>query len=239
MLLDIHNVSKSFSSQSGSFFFREGRIQAVDDIRLGIPEGSFFGLFGAYGSGKTTLLKMIEKEIKPDSGNIFFENEDIFLHSKSEDHVYRQKVCSITADSFLVCFREKNIGRALEKELDLYFPDQDSIEKKISIRNICDDLEIPLSLLQKNILDCSLEESIRLSLARVFLLGARLIVFDDPLADLPIASQEDILSFLLQQQDKSPISYLYATQRSAVLQEICTHCAFLQKGRIVLAEADV
>jgi ABC-2 type transport system ATP-binding protein len=57
--IDIQGVSKRFGSH-----------QAVDDVSLGVPEGTIYGFIGPNGSGKTTTIRMIMNIILPDSGNI-------------------------------------------------------------------------------------------------------------------------------------------------------------------------
>lgn len=47
-----------------------GRVRAVDDVTLGIPQGSVYGLLGPNGSGKTTLLSMLTGFLRPTAGAI-------------------------------------------------------------------------------------------------------------------------------------------------------------------------
>lgn len=64
--LEVRNLSKAF-----------GGLQAVNSISFSIPRGSITGLIGPNGSGKTTLFNCITKLLKPDSGNVFFNEERI------------------------------------------------------------------------------------------------------------------------------------------------------------------
>lgn len=54
----------------------EGNI-AIEDLNLEINDGDFFVMVGTSGSGKTTTLKMINRLIKPTSGQILIDGEDI------------------------------------------------------------------------------------------------------------------------------------------------------------------
>ena len=59
---------------------------AVDDISVKIDYGQFIGLIGHTGSGKTTFLQLLSGLIKPSSGTVYINGEDIFakdfdLHS--------------------------------------------------------------------------------------------------------------------------------------------------------------
>ena len=54
-----------------------GGLVAARDISFDVPKGGVFGLIGPNGSGKTTVLNLITGEIKPDSGSILFDGEEI------------------------------------------------------------------------------------------------------------------------------------------------------------------
>src|SRR3954453_5329153 len=61
----VEGVSKSF-----------GDIHALDDLRLDVPEGSFFVLLGPSGAGKTTTLRVIAGLEKPDWGTVHLDGLD-------------------------------------------------------------------------------------------------------------------------------------------------------------------
>ena len=54
-----------------------GGIEAVRDISLSVPEGSIVTLIGANGAGKSTTLRTIAGLVRPRTGKIEFEGEDI------------------------------------------------------------------------------------------------------------------------------------------------------------------
>ena len=65
-LLTVDGVSKRF-----------GNLQAVNEMTLSIKTGKITGLIGPNGAGKTTLFNLITGVLTPDSGKIFFSGEDI------------------------------------------------------------------------------------------------------------------------------------------------------------------
>lgn len=54
-----------------------GHITALKDISLEVPQGSIVSLIGANGAGKTTTMKTIMGLVKPTSGRVIFEDQDI------------------------------------------------------------------------------------------------------------------------------------------------------------------
>ena len=63
----------TLSQLSRSFWNRDRAIEAVKNLSLHIPSGSFTGIVGKSGCGKTTLLKLIAGLEKPDCGAIGFQ----------------------------------------------------------------------------------------------------------------------------------------------------------------------
>ena len=56
---------------------RFGTRTVVDDLVLNVQSGEVVGLLGPNGAGKTTTFYMIAGLYKPDSGNVYFNGEDI------------------------------------------------------------------------------------------------------------------------------------------------------------------
>ena len=60
---------------------------AVNDISVKIDDGQFIALIGHTGSGKTTFLQLLAGLIKPKSGTVYIDGEDIF--AKGFNHVFK------------------------------------------------------------------------------------------------------------------------------------------------------
>lgn len=69
-IIEARAVSKSF-----------GRIQAVQDVSLAVPQGTIVALLGPNGAGKTTTVKMLTTLTKPDKGNITIAGYDAVRQS--------------------------------------------------------------------------------------------------------------------------------------------------------------
>ena len=86
-MIKINNIHKSYGEKNNQF-------EVLKGISLNIEEGDFVVLLGASGSGKSTLLNVVSGLEKPDSGEVFYNNENI----------------TVLSDKQLTEFRKKNIG---------------------------------------------------------------------------------------------------------------------------------
>lgn len=72
-LLSVKNISKSF-----------GTLKVTNNLSFDLKEGEALGVLGPNGAGKTTLFNQISGDIRPDSGDILFNNKSILSLSPSD-----------------------------------------------------------------------------------------------------------------------------------------------------------
>jgi phosphonate transport system ATP-binding protein len=65
-MLEIEGLSRRF-----------GRVAAVEDVSLRIPQGQMVGVIGRSGAGKSTLLRLINRMAEPTAGRIRFEGREV------------------------------------------------------------------------------------------------------------------------------------------------------------------
>ena len=76
-LLQVKNLKQYFPVQSGLFSRKSSYVKAVDDVSFDIYKGETLGLVGESGCGKSTTGKMLVNLLKPTSGEVIFEGQDI------------------------------------------------------------------------------------------------------------------------------------------------------------------
>ena len=87
MMIEIQNITKSYGSKGNTS-------QILKGISLKIEDEDFAVILGASGSGKSTFLNILSGLEQPDSGNVFYDTEDI----------------TCLSDTALTEFRKKNVG---------------------------------------------------------------------------------------------------------------------------------
>lgn len=70
--------------------------QILNNIQLVLPEGEFIGLIGPNGSGKSTLLKLLYRYIKPQNGQVWLREKDVWEIGEKQ---FAKEVAVVTQES--------------------------------------------------------------------------------------------------------------------------------------------
>ena len=171
----------------------------IKDLTFSITNGEFIGLLGANGSGKSTILKLASGILAPSHGSIKLWGKPLQSY-KNKDKAkllcYLPQLLDINVP-FKVC---ELVGMGLYP-YDI-LPDM----------TVTESLEM-VGLVEKSesyIKDLSGGEKRRAFLAMTLLQGAGLVLLDEPLANLDIKYQIEIMRLLRELQDKKHISVIMA-----------------------------
>ena len=156
----------------------------VNDVSFNVKQGEIVGLLGPNGAGKTTSFYMIVGLIKPNSGKIFLQNEEI-----TQEPMYKRAQKGIgylaqEASVFRKLTVEENILAILEMTNLSKSEQKDKLEELIE--------EFSLSKVRKNQGDLlSGGERRRTEIARALAANPNFILLDEPFAGVdPIAVEE-------------------------------------------------
>src|SRR5574344_2773318 len=87
-MIRIENLSKTFDGAGG-------RVAALHDINLTIPDGSIYGIIGMSGAGKSTLVRCINLLERPTEGSVVIDGVEIETLSPAELRARRREITMI------------------------------------------------------------------------------------------------------------------------------------------------
>ena len=162
---------------------------AIENISLSIPSGQFVGLLGHTGSGKSTFIQHLNALLKPSSGTVYVDGEDINKDKKSRRAVknkvglvfqypeYQLFEETVFAD---IAFGPKNMGLGKEE-----------IEQRV--REACGFVGVEEELLQRSPLELSGGQKRRIAIAGVIAMRPGVLILDEPTAGLDPAGCRQIM----------------------------------------------
>mgnify|MGYP003806109413 CR=1 FL=1 len=182
--------------QAEKLFKRYKKRDVVKDVSLSVNQGEIVGLLGPNGAGKTTSFYMIVGLIKPMSGKIFLENEDITnlpMYKRAKKGIgYLPQEVSI--------FRKLSVENNIRAVLEM--TDKSKDEQEEILENLLE--EFDLKRIRKNIgITLSGGERRRTEIARALAVGPKFILLDEPFAGVDPIAVEDIQKIVSKLKEKN------------------------------------
>jgi lipopolysaccharide export system ATP-binding protein len=202
-----------------------GRRRVVDDVSIKVTQGEIVGLLGPNGAGKTTSFYMITGLIRPNSGHIFLDNDDITnlpMYKRSRRGIsYLPQEASI----FRKLTVEENLLAIMEvigiKRLDRKKRAQELME------------ELGISHLAKNKgYNLSGGERRRTEIARTLVTNPKFILLDEPFAGVDPIAVQDIQNIVKNLKIKN-IGVLITDHNVRETLSITDHAYLLFEGKIL------
>jgi len=240
VLLKVCNLKKYFDLRETileSFFSKKGRyLKAVDGIDLDIRDGEIFSLVGESGCGKTTTGRLIMNSIKPTSGEVYFDNIDIFsIKNREEKKQMALKMQMIFQDPYEYLSPWLNVHRTLAEPLrihNLVENKDEELSKIIEIMNIVNLTPVNM-ILPKHSYELSGGQRQRVIVARALLLNPKFIVADEPVSMIDISLRIGILNLLLSLRDEYSITILFITHDIAIARYMSDRIGVMYLGKII------
>lgn len=161
---------------------------AVDHVNIEIKEGEMVGVMGHTGSGKSTLIQHFNGLLKPTSGKIFLDGEDIWA-DKTKIRDVRFRVGLVFQYPEYQIFEEtvyKDIAFGC-RNMGL-----DDTEIKRRIIETAGDIGLPEELLERSPFELSGGQKRRVAIAGVMAMNPKVLILDEPTAGLDPAGRDRI-----------------------------------------------
>ena len=208
-ILELRNLVKHFPGQ-----------QAVREISLAIPRGSFFSLLGPSGCGKTTTLRLIAGFEQPTSGDILLDGEIV-----NQRKPYERNVSTVFQNYALF----PHLTARANVEFGLKRHRATDIDARV--REV---LQLVGLTGKENRRPAQLSggERQRVALARSLVLQPGVLLLDEPLAALDPKLRKQMRVELKAMQRRAGVTFLLVTHDQEEALSMSDHLAVMNEGRI-------
>ena len=228
-VLELQEVCRDFTT--GVFHIR--KIHAVDHVSFSLERGKTFGLVGNSGCGKTTLSRMITRLIRPTSGRIVFEGEDIAGFDRIRTKRYHRRVQMIFQNPEASLDPSMRIRESLMEAMAIHRIGNQKEEREERMITALGQVGLPEYLLSRYPHQISGVEGQRLVICRALLLEPEVLILDEPTSMLDVSVQASMMHLLRQLQQNLGLTYLYITHDIELLGWISHSIGVMQKGKLV------
>ncbi|MGA8599062.1 MAG: ABC transporter ATP-binding protein [Bryobacteraceae bacterium] len=229
-LLEVRHLTKSYVRErwrrSGS------RIFALQDVHLKVMPGSCLAVVGRSGSGKSTLGKCLARLIEPDSGEIWFDGENLLRLRLNEATRIRPKIQLLMQHS-ATSMNPRLSALELVSEPLLIQRQGSRKHRRERALAMMEQVGIPLDWAHRSPLELSGGQRQRLAIARALILKPAFLILDEALAGLDTSAQAEIANMLIELQRSFSLSYLFISHDLRMAAYVADHMAVIEHGRIV------
>lgn len=213
----LEHVTKQFTHVDGL----DHGITAVDNVSLKLTDGEVLAILGPSGCGKSTLLRIMAGLIKPDSGQVLYDNvplDDVPLQDRGVGMVFQEGALiphweARESVSFFLKLRKR------EREVP------ERISRISRITGI--GLE---KLLDRHPRQLSGGEQQRVSVARALTRDMRLLLFDEPFANLDAKLRTAARVELKRLMNEFPVTSVYVTHDQTEAISLSKRIAVMRDG---------
>jgi zinc/manganese transport system ATP-binding protein len=216
---------------------RLGSRQVLDDVSFSIEKGEFTGIIGQNGAGKTTLLRVILGLLEPTGGRVLIDGEPLnsrALHAKNKASIgYVPQKLVIDPDMPLRARDVVSLGLDGHK-LGFGFP---SRQRREQVDQALDDVGAA-AYADARVGELSGGEQQRVLIAHALIARPKLLLLDEPLANLDLRSEQEIVALLGKLVREQDISVLMSAHDMNPLLGVMDRIVYVAHGRAASGSTD-
>ena len=228
--LDVQGLSVDF-----------GGVQALQDVSLTVPPGRIVGLIGPNGAGKSTLLNCVSGITRPSAGAVRLGDTDL-THRRPDQIVamglgrvfqHPQVIADLSVlDNLLVACHRRLRFAVVAEMIGLPVVRRAEDEARAAAVAVAERIGLAGSL---DMLTGSLPYGHRklLELGRVILMGAQLLLLDEPIAGLNETEIEHLARLVLELRDDGGLSILLVEHNMGLVRRLCDRAVVLDAGQVI------
>lgn len=194
---------------------RYGKVQALDQLTIGVPEGSIYGLLGPNGSGKTTTLGIVLDVINASGGTFQWFGQPLSKSTKRRIGALLE-----TPNFYPYLSGEQNLKIAA----DIKQVDHSKIQRVLDMVGLS-------HRKQNNFKGYSLGMKQRLAIGSALLGDPEVLVLDEPTNGLDPEGIAEVRQLILDVAHQGK-TILLASHLLDEVEKVCTHMAVLRNGKL-------
>ena len=231
-MIEVKDLKREFKIKNNILNIDKGTVYAVNGVSFKIGHNETLGLVGESGSGKTTTGRIILRLLQATSGQVFLEGKDISTISNREFRKLRKDLQILFQNPYSSLDYKMTIEDILIQPLQIH-----KIVKPTEYREEVERLLELVGLSKKDRRKLPHEFSggqrQRIIIARALSTRPKFIVCDEPVSELDVSIQSQILNLLKDFQDEFGLSYLFIAHDLSVIRHVSHKVAVMYLGKIV------
>ncbi|MBI2166295.1 MAG: ATP-binding cassette domain-containing protein [Chloroflexi bacterium] len=240
LLVDVQHLKMYFPVTSGVLFQRKvADVKAVDDVSFSIRRKETLGLVGESGCGKTTVGRCLLHLLRPTSGQVLFEGQDLGRLRPRELRAMRRQMQIIFQDPYTSLNPRMTAGNIIGEPLVVHRLARSKGEYRDRVIELLELVGLNPFMADRYPHEFSGGQRQRIGIARALAVNPQLIVCDEPVSALDVSIQGQIINLLEELQERFGLTYLFIAHDLAVVRHISDRVAVMYLGKLMeMANSD-
>ena len=232
-LLEVRDLVKRFPVKRGLIVERTvDYVDAVAGVSFEIEAGKTLGLVGESGSGKSTTGFCILQLLRPTSGSVRFDGQELTELEGEDLRRVRRDAQIVFQDPYSSLDPRMTVGNIVSEPLVVHKIGSRR-DRQVRVRELLDVVGFDPTYVNRYPHEFSGGQRQRIGIARALALSPRLIVCDEPVSALDVSIQAQIINLLKDLQREFNLAYLFIAHDLAVVRSVSDRIAVMHRGRIV------
>jgi ABC-type oligopeptide transport system ATPase subunit len=232
-LLEVRDLVKRFPVKRGLIVERTvDYVEAVAGVSFDIEAGKTLGLVGESGSGKSTTGFCIRQLLRPTSGSVRFDGQELTELEGEELRRVRRDAQIVFQDPYSSLDPRMTVGNIVSEPLVVHKVGSRR-DRQVRVRELLDVVGFDPTYVNRYPHEFSGGQRQRIGIARALALSPRLIVCDEPVSALDVSIQAQIINLLKDLQREFNLAYLFIAHDLAVVRSVSDRIAVMHRGHIV------
>jgi peptide/nickel transport system ATP-binding protein/oligopeptide transport system ATP-binding protein len=231
-LLEVDGLEKYYRTRGGLFSSGREKVHAVDGISFTMDREETLGLVGESGCGKSTLARLVARLEEPDGGRVIFAGKDITELSEKKLQELRCEMQVIFQDTYSSLNPRLTVSSIIGEPLANFHVGTRK-EQKERVQELLETVGLNPEHATRYPHEFSGGQRQRIGIARALALRPKLVICDEPVSNLDVSIQAQILNLLKKLKQEFGLSYLFISHDLAVISYISDRVAVMYLGKIV------
>ena len=224
----VQNLTKHFPLRGQGRVARV--VHAVDDVSLTITAGTTLAIVGESGCGKSTLARCMVGLMRPTSGAIVLDGEDLTIPATLREH--RRAVQFVSQDPLSALNRRRSIGAAIVQAMKVHGIGDDAKSRRSRAADLLEQVGLRRDYMNRRPTDLSGGEMQRAVIARALAVEPSVLVLDEPTSSLDVSVKATIANLLLELQSTLGLTYVVITHEIDLARHMSDRVAVMYLGRV-------
>jgi peptide/nickel transport system ATP-binding protein len=235
VLVDVKNLNKEFILKRSLTGKTISALRAVYDVSLQVFPGETLGLVGESGCGKTTLGRSILRLIEPDSGTIFFNENNILALNSAKMKAERKNLNIVFQDPYSSLNPHISIGNAIKEPMSVHRLLKNNAERKQKVYELLEKVGLKPEHYDRYPHEFSGGQRQRIVIARALAVEPRFIICDEAVSALDVSVQARILNLLNDLKKEFGFTYIFISHDLSVVRFMSDRILVMKNGQIIEA----